>query len=98
MDVIPKETLQWAQRRFARKIAAAVIQAMAETDCNFTQMAARIGRTEKEITGWIAKLMDGDGSGTMLDHVSDMLLAMGCELDWHIVKAVEIPFRKQEAA
>lgn len=93
MDRITDEQFAWARRRMARKIASAIVSAMAECDFNFTQIAARIGKTEKDISGWMAKLFDGDGSGAQLDHVSDILLAMGCELDWKVVAAVPIPFR-----
>ena len=84
IDIIPEERLRWARRRFARKLAAAIIHTMAETDYNFTQIAARIGRTEKEISSAVYRLLDGDGSCMMMDFVSDIFLAMGCELDWSV--------------
>lgn len=96
---IPKEELARAARKLARKIAAAIIRTMAETDYNYTQIAARIGKTERDIANWMQRLIDGDGSGAMLDHVSDILLAMGCELDWHVVRAVPIlPPRDHEGS
>lgn len=80
-DRIPEEDLKRARRKLARRVGACIVAAMAEYDFNFTQIASRINKTEKEISAWMTKLFDGDGSGAMLDHVSDILLAMGCELD-----------------
>lgn len=97
MDPIPKEELAKAARKFARKIAAAIVRCMAEEDFNYTQIAARLGKTEREISNWMQRLLDGDGSGAQLDHVSDILLAMGCELEWHIVRAVPVPAIRDQA-
>lgn len=94
IEPIHAEALAFARRRMARKIAAAIVGAMAECDFNFTQIAARLGKTEKDISAWMSRLFDGDGSGAQMDHLSDILLAMGCELDFQIVAAKPIPFRE----
>ena len=98
MDAIPKEELAAACRKMARRIAAAIVQCMAETDFNFTQIAARIGKTEKDIKTWMDRLFDGDGGEASLDHVSDILLAMGAELDFAVnrIQAKPIPFKESE--
>lgn len=94
LEPIPEEALAFARRRMARKMAAAIVLAMAETDYSFAQIGPRVGRTEAQISDWMRKLFDGDGSGAALDHVSDILVAMACELDFHLIAAKPIPFRE----
>lgn len=74
---IPEETLAKARRKFARHLAAVIMQAMSDTDTSFTEIAVRIGKTEKTVRGWIDDLMDGEAN-LSLTSLSDVCWAMGC--------------------
>lgn len=74
---IPEETLAKARRKFARHLAATIMQAMSHTDTSFTEIAVRIGKTEKTVRGWIDDLMDGEAN-LSLGNLSDVCWAMGC--------------------
>jgi hypothetical protein len=67
-----------------RSLAAVIVQAMADTDTNFTTMAFRIGQKESTVRRWLEKLIDGEDDGLALNNLSDMTLAMGCEIDFSV--------------
>jgi hypothetical protein len=66
-----------ARRKLKKKLAAVIINAMAETDADYDYIAARLrmdsAKVEKEICGLIT------GQTKALDEVSDLMLAMGAE-------------------
>lgn len=86
-EAIPKELLEKARRVTCRRIAAAVVQCMADTDTSFTEMAVRLDRKEETVRGWLTKLTDGESID--LDSVSDMMTAMGAELAYSIQRRKE---------
>jgi hypothetical protein len=73
---------------------------MAHEDASYADIARRVGRREDEIEKWMGRLIAGDGSGATLDFISDMLIAMGFEIDWTIrrLKKVGLPDAMQPQA
>ena len=79
-EAVSDHHLLAGRRRLARRIAAAVVTAMAETDTSFEQMAERLGmRTDTLLRSWFFTLADG-GTDVALSQVSDLFLGCGCEL------------------
>jgi hypothetical protein len=88
------------RRKTKKKIAVALITAMAETDGDYAFIAKRLGETPENIKQWIVGLIDGETRA--MDEVSDLLLALGCELNFGL-RAYQEPMRpgteqKAEAA
>jgi hypothetical protein len=81
---ISREILDAAVRRLCRSMASAIVQAMADTDTSLTAIAFRIRQKESTVRDWLQKLIDGECSGPTLHNISDILLAMGCELDFSV--------------
>jgi hypothetical protein len=75
---IPDADLLRARRKMCRQIAAAIIGAMADEDMGFDQVAARLDVPETAVRRWMKQMIDGTSHD--LDAVSDMTLAMGCEM------------------
>lgn len=71
-----------ARRKMKRKIASALIAAMAETDADYKFIATRLGQDAEEIERWLVGLISGDSKCG--DEASDLLLALGCEFDFSI--------------
>lgn len=76
-----------ARRKIKRRIAAAIITAMAETDADYEFIAKRLEQTPAEIEKWIVGLIAGETK--CMDEVSDLLLAIGCEFDFHLQRYQE---------
>lgn len=83
-DAIPQEVLEAARRRLCRRFAAVILEAMADADISFTQMAYRIGKDEPKVRGWFDEL--SNGRSISLDCISDMLLACAAELDFRVTR------------
>lgn len=83
-----------AQRKIKKKIASAIIGAMAETDADYEFIAKRLGDKPENIEAWLVGLIAGETKA--LDGASDLLLAMGCEFDFSI-RRYEEPIRPQAA-
>ena len=78
-EAVSDHHLLAARRRLARRIAAAVVTAMAETDTSFEQMAQRLGmRTDTLLRSWLFTLADGS-TDVAFCRVSDLFLGCGCE-------------------
>lgn len=86
---MPRELLRKARRKLCRRVGAAIVERMAETDTSFTVMAARLGRREKQVRGWLMRLLDG--RSVKLNVIADMCTSMGCELSWGIQKPSSPP-------
>ncbi len=69
-----------ARRKLKKRIAAAIINAMAETDADYAFIAKRLRDKPAKIEAWITGLITGRTKD--LDEVSDLLLAMNCELEF----------------
>jgi len=79
-EAVSDQRLLAARRRLARRIAAAVVTAMAETDTSFEEMAQRLGmRTDIPLRNGLATLVDG-GTRIPFDHISDLMTGCGYEL------------------
>ena len=81
-----------ARRKMKRKIAAALITAMAETDADYAFIATRLDDDPTKIEKWITGLISGETRA--MDEVSDLLLALGCEFDFSL-RRYEFPMRPQ---
>jgi hypothetical protein len=83
-----------ARRKMKKRIAAAIITAMAETDADYEFIGKRLtmkpAKIEKIIMDFIA------GADSDIDQVSDLLLAMGCELTFQL-RRYEEPTQPQQA-
>lgn len=79
-----------ARRKMKKRIAAALITAMAETDSDYQFIAIRLGDESDKIEKWITGLIAGDTR--CLDECSDLLLAMGCEFEFRL-HAYQEPLR-----
>ena len=82
MNSIPQHYLQRARRALSRRIAATLVECMANTDAPFNAIAGRIDQDEDALRRWLYSLVDG--ADTNLDRVSDFCLAMGVELEFSI--------------
>lgn len=82
-----------ARRKFKRRIAVALITAMAETDADYEFIARRIREKPERIEKWIAELITGNT--TTMNEASDLALAMGAELTFGLARR-EAPKRPNE--
>lgn len=90
VDPIPQEELDRARRTTCRRVASAIVKAMAETDTSRKQIGDRVGGEPDDILAVVIRLTDGEP--VALDKVSDIFVAMGVELtmslapipDWNI--------------
>lgn len=79
------EQLLRARRLLTRRVAAALMAAMAETDSSFEQMAHRLGmKSDVLLRSWFHSLVDGDSKNVPLDVISDMFLGCGVQLSHQI--------------
>jgi hypothetical protein len=78
-EPIAQPLLDRARRQAKRRIAACLVNCMADTDTSFEQIAKRLGRKEETVRRWLDELVDAKPSAN-LDEVSDFLLAMAAEL------------------
>lgn len=81
-----------AKRKMKKKIASAMIAAMAETDADYKFIAKRLGDTPENIEKWLVGLIAGETRA--MDEVSDLMLAMGCEFSFTL-RRYEEPIRPQ---
>lgn len=88
---IPREELDRARRKMCRRIAAALVGAMAETDTGFDTIAARLGRSEASCRAFLRSMIDGTPPRNGLDLMSDFAFAMGCEIEFRVVKRTVPP-------
>ncbi len=90
---IPKAVLKVVRERTCRRVAAAIITAMAETDTGIDVIAARLGKKSEAIKVLIDRLIAGQSAS--LDKISEILWAMGCELAFSLTPA-KIPHEPDE--
>lgn len=74
---IPDEVLKAAHLRWCRRVAAAIIQAMAETGVTYEAIEARIGQERGWAKRWLNKYIDGTTSEGRA--MTDLCCAMNCE-------------------
>jgi hypothetical protein len=74
---IPDEVLKAAHLRWCRKVAAAIIQAMAETGMCYPDIEARIGQKSGWAKRWLNKYIDG--TTTEGREMTDLCCALGVE-------------------
>jgi hypothetical protein len=71
-----------ARRKLKRKVAAAIITAMAETDADYEWIATRLEQKPAEIERWIVGLITGETK--CMDEASDLMLAMALEFNFSL--------------
>lgn len=81
-DRIDQAEIDRALRQTCRRVASALIKAMADEDVSFAEIAKRLGRKEKTVGRWLRTLIAGRPID--LDHVSDMCTAMDCQLVYSV--------------
>lgn len=84
IDPIPKELLERGRRATARRVAAALINLMADSDADFAHIGQRIDRSEQAVRGWLHDMIEGNAGTVGLDEISDFCLAMAAEPDFTI--------------
>lgn len=85
-----KEEFARSIRRAHRLCGAVILQAMAETDTSFEQIAERMGVSEEHVRGWLMQYADcslEEESGLRI--VSFILTTMDCRLDIRFEKIPE---------
>ena len=75
---VPKKTLHRARRTLCRRIGAAVVSAMAETDTDFATIDMRLGQRPGTAKQWLDGLIAG--TEKRLNVVSDLFHSMNCEI------------------
>lgn len=78
-ELINRLELKAARRRLARNLASVIIQAMADGDISFSQIAHRISKREKTVRRWLMDLADGKSKGIRLSDIADMFTAFAAE-------------------
>lgn len=79
---IPREDLERAVRRAHRLCGAAILQAMAETDTTFAQIAERLEVGEGHVREWLMQYAEGsmpEADGMRV--ISFLMTSMGTILD-----------------
>lgn len=77
-----REELDRAARRAHRLCGAAILQAMAETDTSFAQMAERLGVGEGHVREWLMQYAEGlmpEADGLRV--ISLLMTSMGARVD-----------------
>lgn len=85
-----------ARRKLKRRLAAALITAMAETDADYEFIARRLRDKPEKIERWIAGLITGETKA--LDEVSDLALALHVELVFSLQRYQRPELPKDEVA
>ena len=86
---ITEDILAQVRRKASRRVAAALVRLMADTDTSFEVIAKRLGRDEEQVRKWLYGFIDGhDGS---LDIMSDLAFSMGAAWEFS-VEPYEPPF------
>ena len=80
---IPKEALEAHRRQVKQRIAAALINGMAETGATVELVAERLGATPAEVQGYLMKLILGKPIGGF-DLMCDIAYAMGCTVTLYL--------------
>ena len=76
---VAQTVLMRERRQLRRRVAAAIVTAMAESDCDFKKMSSRCGRSEKSIRQTLHALIEGKEVPGEIEYFSDVLLSMGYE-------------------
>lgn len=92
LPALTKE-LEKGRRKIARRVAAQLVLAMAETDSDYAFIGMRIEQDPREIERWLMGLVSGQTKD--LDTLSDLLLAMGLEFEFSLRRYAE-PMRPGE--
>ncbi len=79
---IPRATLDAAHRRLTRRIAAMLIQAMAERDMGYDELAEALGVKSIIVRNYINGLITGKTKA--LRDMSDIACALNCELHFAV--------------
>jgi cyanate lyase len=91
VERIPEETLAAARLKLKRRLAALIIQVMAETGMTYEDIEARIGERKGFVKRYINALIDG--TSKTMDEACDLATAMDAE----IVVSMQRLFRQAEA-
>lgn len=81
--LIEAEELDSQRRRLCVRIAASIIKTMADTDTDIDVIASRLGINPELVSTRLAMLTNG--VGISLNEISDLLIAMGHELNYRSV-------------
>jgi hypothetical protein len=94
---ISDEKLKSARRKTSRRVAAALIAAMAETDIDYEEMGIRLGEKPETIRKWIIDFVDCKSKD--LDLLSDLCLAMNAEVNFtlHSWRKTEAEYKAEKA-
>ena len=87
-EPLPQEAIDAARLRLKRKIASVIMYAMAESGLSVEQLEHRIRRPQGFTWRFLRGLMKGTNSA--LNDISDLLLAMDCELEMNL-RTLELP-------
>lgn len=71
-------------RVMCRRLAAALVRAMADTDTSLEDIAIRTGHSKDRVRRFIKALIDGKSQQNGLDMMSDFAGAMGCEVEFTV--------------
>ncbi len=86
--VLHPHLLERARRTTARRLAAALVAGLADTDATFEIIGRRIGRDSETVRHWLYDLIDGKTEGHCLDQASDFALGLGCMLEPSVQPAI----------
>ena len=89
MDAIPKDVLMFARLATARRAAAMLLTALAESGLACTQLDAKLGAKPGFTEAYILGLMNGSVKDT--DFVSDLCCGLDVDLRFGFER---IPFRR----
>jgi predicted DNA-binding protein len=90
---IPKHAIEAARRKIKRRVASVLIRCMAEEDMGFEQIANRLDQPTETVRKWVYDLAEGIGKD--MNEMSDLALAMDCEIEFGARK-VEYPQPKTD--
>ena len=76
----PREVFDAACRRLCRRIAAAIIRLMADTDTDVETIAARLGESPENVQRRLDRLIRGQA--ITLNEVSDLAFSMAAEFEF----------------
>lgn len=76
---VSKSILMRERRQLRRRVAALIVSAMANSDCDFKKIAKRCGRNAQAIRRALHALIDGKEIPMEIEYLSDVLLSMRYE-------------------
>jgi hypothetical protein len=84
------EELEKARSHFCRQIAACWLDAMAYRKLDLAAIAERIGASEPVLNHALHELVDGRSEAVTIEMLSDIMSAMGMQIELKLTKRVFI--------